>query len=65
MHQEVFFSWLMEGIGRSCIERTVLLRYLKKIRYTGLKIILLEHYNNYVGCLSMMNTAKSVDILTI
>jgi len=42
-----------------------LLKYLKIWLNTDLKIILLDHQNNYVERLSVDNTAKSFDILTV
>jgi len=43
-------------------EKLVLLKYLKIWLYMDLKIILLDHQNNYVGHSSMMsNIAKNFD----
>jgi len=41
----------------------ILIKYLKMQIHTDLKIILLDHQNNYVGNSSMIsNVAKSFDI---
>jgi len=42
-----------------------LLRDLKFLPNTDLKIILLAHQNNFVGILKMSDVAKNFDILTI
>jgi len=46
------------------MERTVLLKYLKILLDTDMKIILLDHQNNYVERLNIDdNTAKSFNVL--
>jgi len=45
-------------------ERTILLRDLKILLNTDLKIILLDYQNNFVGTLKIMsNAAKNFDIM--
>jgi len=59
-HRVATISWY----NNPCTERTVLLKYLKTYLDTHLKIILLNHQNNYVERLSVDDdAAKSFNIL--
>jgi len=50
----------------NCVERTILLKYLTIYLDTDLKIILLDHKNNYAGNSNIMsNVARNFDILVI
>jgi len=65
---ELYIKYLYNifALNYSYTERTILLRKSKILLDTDLKIILLNHQNNFVGTLKITsNAAKNFDILAI